>query len=77
MNTYMSVRITDYGNGRREGYIFINVDNCKLEVAHRLSYEAALKEMAKLAKLLNKTPTMTINWYNPTISYRELDGYLD
>lgn len=77
MNTYMSVSITDYGNGHREGYIFISIDSCKLEVAHRLSYEAALKEMAKLAKLLGKAPTMSINWYNPTISYRELTGYLD
>ena len=77
MNTYMSVSITDFGNGHREGYIFISIDSCKLEVAHRLSYEEALKEMAKLAKRLNKAPDMNINWYNPSIFYRELAGYLD
>lgn len=79
MNTYVSVQITNYGMDSKlnGGIIYIAVENCKLEMCHRVSYEEAMKEMAKLAKLLKKAPTMTINWFNPEISYRELRGWLD
>lgn len=79
MNTYMSVKITNYGmnNDMNYGYIHVSVDNCGLDVSHRVSFEVAVQEMAKLAKKLGKAPTLVINWYNPEISYRELYGYLD
>ena len=79
MNTYVSISITNYGMDSKlnDGIIYIAVENCKLEMCHRVSYEEALKEMAKLAKKLNKAPAMSINWFNPEISYRELRGWLD
>ena len=79
MNTYVSISITNYGMDSKlnGGTIYISVENCKLEMCHRVSFEEALKEMAKLAKKLGKAPTFSANWFNPEISYRELRGYLD
>lgn len=79
MNTYMSVTITNYGmdSDLSHGYIYIAVQDCQLEVAHRVDFKTACHEMAKLAKKLGKAPTFTANWFNPEISYRELRGYLD
>jgi hypothetical protein len=79
MNTYVSINITNYGMDSKlnSGIIYISVENCKLEMCHRVSFEEAIKEMAKLAKKLGKAPTFSTNWFNPEISYRELRGYLD
>lgn len=79
MNTYVSITITNYGMDSKLNYgiIYIAVENCKLEMCHQVSFEEAVKEMAKLAKKLGKAPTFSANWFNPEISYRELRGYLD
>ena len=79
MNTYVSISITNYGMDSKlnHGYIFIMVESCQLEMCHRVSFEEAVNEMAKLAKKLGKAPTFSANEFNPEISYRELRGYLD
>jgi hypothetical protein len=79
MNTYVSINITNFGMGSslNQGYIYIASEDSKLEEGRKVTMEEALKEMAKLAKKLNKAPTFRCNYLNPTISYRELHGYLD
>lgn len=79
MNTYMSIIITNYGMNSKlnYGHIYITVENCQLEVSHRVDFETACHELAKLAKKLGKAPTLVANQFNPEISYRELRGYLD
>lgn len=79
MNTYMAITITNYGmkSSLSYGHIYFYSEKDKLETCKQVSMIEALKEMAKLAKKLNKVPTFTINQFNPVISYRELRGYLD
>ena len=79
MNTYMGITITNYGMGSslNYGHIYISVESCQLEVSHRVDFETACRELAKLAKKLGKAPTLVANQFNPEISYRELRGYLD
>lgn len=80
MNTYISITVTNYGmnySSLNHGYIFIKVKDCDLTMCHQVSFETAVKEMAKLAKRLGKAPTLTANFCDPTISYRGLSGYLD
>jgi hypothetical protein len=79
MNTYVGITITNYGMDSKlnHGYIYISINGCQLEMCHRVSIDDAVKELAKLAKRLGKAPTFTINEFDPSISYRELHGYLD
>lgn len=79
MKTYMSVAITNFGmdSQMNYGFIYVSDPSCKLEMNIRVSYEAAVKELAKLAKRLNKAPTFSTNPYDPSISYRELNGFLE
>ena len=79
-NTYVSVSITNYGmncSSLNHGFIFIKVENCDLTMCHQVSFETAVKEMAKLAKRLGKAPIFSVNYLDPEISYRNLNGYLD
>lgn len=79
MNTYMSVTLSNFGmnSNLNHAYIYISVDSCQLEVCHKVSWKDGVKELAKLAKKLNKVPKFSSNYWNPDICYRELSGYLD
>lgn len=72
--TYVSIKITNYGMGDKSNYGYIYIDTGKLVISHRLSFEDGCREMAKLAKALGKAPKLVANWYGPHISYRELSG---
>lgn len=77
MQNFMSVTITRYGNCPEmdHGYIYINAG--KLDTAMRVDVETARKQLARLAKLLEKAPEMNINQFNPSISYHQLCGFID
>ena len=77
MGTYIAIKITNYGMGNDMNHGFFYMSAGKLTISHRLSYEDAVKEMAKLAKQLNKAPDFLNNYYNPNISYRELRGWIE
>ena len=42
-----------------------------------ISYEQGMKILRKLEKRLGKVATMTINSFDPSISYKEIYGFLD
>jgi hypothetical protein len=75
--TYVSVKLTNYGmdNDMNHGYFYMSAG--ELTISHRLTYEDAVKALAKLAKQLDKAPDFIINYYNPSISYRELRGWIE
>ena len=77
MQNFMSVTITRYGNCPEmdHGYVYINAG--KLDTAMRVDVETARKQLARLAKLLEKAPEMNINQFNPSISYHQLCGFID
>jgi hypothetical protein len=77
-NVWVSIKITNYGmnNNLNYGHIYISIGN-KLELCHRVTFQEAVKEMAKLAKALGRPPKLVNNWYGPDISYRELAGFVD
>ena len=72
--TYVSIRITNYGMNNPENHGYIYIDTGKLAFSHQIPFETAVKEMAKLAKALGRAPKLVTNWYGPDISYRELSG---
>ena len=79
MNTYMSVSATCFAESPElnYGYLFISIESCKLEVAHRISYANAQEEILKLEKRLGHAPEIKANQHDPTISYREISGFLE
>ncbi len=74
--TFVSIKITNYGMGDPNNYAHIYIDTGKLVLHHRLSFEDGCREMARLAKALGKAPKLVANWYGPEISYRELYGLI-
>ena len=73
---YRSVSITNYGMGRmsriNDAFIYVGYADGTRE-SKTVSYLEGLKEMAKLAKLSGRAPKFSINYFNPSISYRELE----
>lgn len=80
MSTYVSITISRYGKGCSDldhGSMTISTTGGLQVYNHNLTVQNAMKEMTKLSKLLDKTPTMEINQYNPEISYLHLYGFID
>lgn len=75
--TYVAIIITNYGMGDSLNRGMLYISSGKLELCHQLPFDVAVKEMAKLAKVMGQAPKFTTNWYDPSISYRELRGYID
>lgn len=77
-NVWVSIKITNYGmnNELNYGHVYVSISD-KLELCHRVTFQEAVKEMAKLSKALGKAPKLIANWYGPNISYRELAGFVD
>lgn len=79
MNTYMNVSVTCFAKNPElnYGYLFVSIESCKLVIAHRIKYEDAQVEILKLAKCLGRAPEIKANPHDPTITYREISGFLE
>lgn len=77
MKKYVCVEIVNYGMDNPMNYASVYArEEGKQSTYTRVSYEEGVRKLAKLAHLLHKAPKQTINWYNPAISYRSLQGFV-
>lgn len=77
MEKYVSVELNNFGMGSplNCGTIYIHEQGEESKFL-RVSFEEGLRAMAKLAHALHRAPKQSINWYNTSISYRSLSGYV-
>lgn len=77
MEKYVSIKVVNYGmnNPMNHAYIYVE-ENKKPTVCTFVSYKEGIRELAKLAHLLHKAPKQEINWFDPAISYRSLQGFV-
>lgn len=78
-NVYMSVVVTYFEENPQlnSGDLYVAIDSCQLEIHDTISVKDAEKELEKLEKKLNRKATFRINPVSPTITYRELHGYIE
>lgn len=77
MKTYMSVSVTRYGETPDLNYGYVYISAGKLDTAMRVDVQTGLKQLARLAKALGRTPELNINQFNPSISYLQLNGFIE
>ena len=78
MKKYMSVYVTICEDSSLHGaYINYTDEEADVDLSFKTDYEQGMKELRKLEKLLGKPAQLTVNRYNPTISYKTLYGYID
>ncbi len=78
MTKYMAVTITICRESSLQGaFLYYSDSNTGLEISVNLSYEEGMKQLRQLEKLLNQVASITVNEFNPEISYKRLYGYID
>lgn len=78
MKQFMSVTVTICeGSSIHGARVYYSDDKLGIELSTNVSYDEGMKQLRKLEKLLNKSAKLVINHYDPTISYKELYGYID
>lgn len=78
MKRFMAVTVTICeGSPIHGAHVYYTDDELDIELSHSVSYVEGMKQLRKLEKLLNKSAELIINPYDPTISYKELYGYID
>lgn len=74
-NTYQSITLWHYDdNDCHAAYIYTAVENVKLNLHLRTSYEQGKREMARLMLRLGKLPEVR---YNDGFAVYDLHGFLD
>ena len=78
MNTFVSVTVHECTSLPEcsYAYIYVSMENSKLEFHHRISYDEGMQELQKLAAQLGREPETRINQYNNTIVSHTLHGFL-
>ena len=75
LNTYQSITLWHYTNDDHHiAYIYTAVENVKLNLHLRTSYEQGKREMARLMLRLGKMPEVR---YNDGFAVYDLHGFLD
>lgn len=78
MTKYMAITITIcQGSSIQGAHLYYSDSDIGLEISTNLSYEDGMQQLRQLEKLLNRVASMTINEFNPEISYKRLYGYID
>lgn len=78
MKKFMAIRVTICeGSSLNSAHMYYSDAELGLELSTHLSYTEGMKQLRQLEKRLNRLAQLTINQYNPTISYKNLSGYLD
>ena len=78
MKRYMMIIIEISKNPEwNKARIYYSDDELGLEMHHIVSYESGMKELRQLEKRLGKTAKLVINQFDPSLSHKELSGYLD
>lgn len=78
MKKFMSVTVTSCpGSCIHEARVAYSDDELGLDLSYVVSYEQGMIALRQLEKLLHRPARMIVNQFDPSISYKELFGYID